>query len=221
MYSLGSIGRTRLYVDVGFLILIAFFVAMNYDPQRGIQYALLWAPVVFVSVLLHELAHALLIAVFGYGASHVILGGMGGVTINKRRAKPWHEVLISIAGPLTSFAIAWVAATAAERLPQVGHDPMLAALIPYLYYANIFWGKFNLVPVRPLDGGHAVHNFLRIFLDERRAFAGAVWIGMIGGTAAAAYAAYTGAIFIAMFLGWMVFENFRQWQAFRGGGPVE
>lgn len=221
MFSLGSIGRTRLYVDVGFLILIAFFVAMNYDANRGIQYALLWAPVVFISVLLHELAHAALIALFGYGASNIVLGGMGGVTINKRAARPWHEVLISLAGPLTSFAIAWLAAVVAQRVPQAGRDPMVATLLPYLYYANIFWGKFNLVPVRPLDGGHAVHNFLRMFLSERRAFAGAVWIAIIGGTAAAVYAAFNQQIFIAMFLGWMVFENYRQWQTFRGGGPVE
>ena len=58
MLHLGSISRTSIDIDFSFFILIVFFVVMSYDPNVGIEYALLWAPVLFISVLVHELAHA-------------------------------------------------------------------------------------------------------------------------------------------------------------------
>ena len=109
MIHLGSIRKTSIDVDYSFLILAAFFVFSFYDQKRGIQYALLWVPVLFLSVLLHELAHAGMIGLFGYGASQVMLAGLGGVTLNKRVAKPWHDMVISAAGPAASFVIAvWI-----------------------------------------------------------------------------------------------------------------
>src|SRR5437762_3389468 len=107
MVHLGSISGTSLDVDFSFLILIVFFVASFYDPQLGVRYALLWAPFLFLSVSLHELSHAGAIGLFGYGPSQIVLGGMGGVTMNARKAAPWHDMIISAAGPLASFAIFW------------------------------------------------------------------------------------------------------------------
>jgi Zn-dependent protease len=218
MLSLGSIRGTTLHVDFSFLILIVFFVAANYSPTMGIQYALLWVPVVFFSVLLHELAHAAMIGIFGYGPSHVVLGGMGGVTVNDRRARPWHDMVISLSGPISSFGLA-VLMWYLGHLAAVQHDPMFRELVPRMLWANVFWCIFNLIPISPLDGGHAVRNFFRTFLSEPRAFEIAVWIGMIGGVLAAVVAALLlHQIFIAAFLGWYVFVNFQQWQEFKRKG---
>lgn len=218
MLHLGSIRGTSIDVDLSFIILIVFFVATNYDASAGIQYALLWAPVILVSVLVHELAHAAMIGAFGYGASAIVLGGMGGVTVNRRVARPWHDMVISLAGPISSFILAALFWWLRMVVPFFQRDPMFLPLTAYLVLANVFWGIFNLVPISPLDGGHAVRNFLRMFLDERRAFAIAVWIGMIAGTAVALWEARQGSYFIAVFLGWMVFMNFQSWQYFREHG---
>src|SRR5450755_358043 len=78
MIHLGSIRGTTLGVDFSFLILVGLWVASYYDPAAGIQHALLWIPVLFLSVLIHELAHALMIGAFGYGPSEIVLGGIGG-----------------------------------------------------------------------------------------------------------------------------------------------
>src|SRR5512147_2469429 len=129
MLHLGSIGGTSIDVDFTFLLLIFLFGASTYDPQRGIAYSLIWAPVLFISVLLHELAHAGTIAAFGYGSSHVVLGGMGGVTINERHAKPWQDMLISAAGPFASFVLAGVCLMIANRVAYVHQDPMLIVLV--------------------------------------------------------------------------------------------
>src|SRR5260370_30830648 len=107
---LGTILGTTIDAEITFLILMAFFVITAYNPSRGWHYALLWIPVVVISVVLHELAHAAMIGLFGFGPSRIILGGMGGVTINDRQqTKPWQQVVISVAGPLTSFGLWYIA----------------------------------------------------------------------------------------------------------------
>jgi len=103
---LGSILGTTITLDFSFLLVVAFFVVT--DVQRaGMRYALLWIPVLFLSVLLHELAHAGTIGAFGFGPSQIVLEGIGGVTINQRKARPWQDLIISAAGPVSSFLLAW------------------------------------------------------------------------------------------------------------------
>jgi Zn-dependent protease len=218
MLHLGSIFGTTIRVDVTFLILVALFVASSYDPNRGIHYALLWLPVLFISVLIHELAHAAMIAIFGHGSSDIVLGGMGGVTINKRRAAPWQDMLVSIAGPLANFALMWLTALIFVNVPYTRQDPMLLALLPILVFANKWWGILNLLPVSPLDGGHAVRNFLRTFLDDKVAFVIAVWVGIVVGVAVAILSVRAGEFFLAVLLAWFVYMNFQHWQYYREHG---
>jgi Zn-dependent protease len=211
---LGSIGKTSIDVDFSFLILAAFFVFSFYDKTLGIQYALLWVPVLFLSVLLHELAHAAMIGAFGYGASQIMLAGLGGVTLNKRVAKPWHDMVISAAGPAASFVIAFGAAA----LRRVVHDPMLVAFLPLLATANVAWGVFNLIPVSPLDGGGIVRNFFRIFLRERTAFIAAIWISFIVGLAVIALGVWVKLYMMSFLVAWYLWMNWQQWQYFRTHG---
>lgn len=217
MLHLGSVGRTTISLDFSFFILILLFVALSYDPQQGIQYALLWIPILFVSVLVHELAHAAAIALFGFGSSTIILGGMGGVTINQRKARPWQDMIISVAGPASSFALMYLAG-AAYLTPLAQSDRFLFELLPRLAWANRVWGLFNLIPVPPLDGGHAVRDFFRMFLSERNAFMIATWIAIVGGGAIAVMLFVGKNFFIALYIAWFVYLAWQQWQYFRQHG---
>ena len=218
MLHLGTIKGTTITVDVSFFILIIFFAIVNYNPARGIEYALIWIPVVFVSVLIHELAHAAMIGALGYGSSQIVLNGMGGVTYNQRRAKPWQDMLISLAGPLSSFGLMFLSLWVIQSVPAVRRDLMLQALLPRMYYANFFWGFFNLIPVAPLDGGHAVREFLNIFLPDRKAFVIYVWIAMIVGGLISVFFFLTRNFFVALYIAWFVYIAFQQWQHFRRYG---
>jgi Zn-dependent protease len=222
MLHLGSIRGTSIDVDFSFFILILLFVVLNYNAQLGIQYALIWIPVLFISVLIHELAHAAAIGMFGFGASQIILGGMGGVTINARQAKPWQDMLISVAGPASSFGIWFLMRVIATGLPQYKNDPMLAVLVPVLAWANLAWGLFNLIPTPPLDGGHATRDFFRMFLSERTAFIVATWIAIIiGGAIAVYFFAARRQFFIAFYIAWFVFMAFQRWQDFQKYGTPQ
>jgi Zn-dependent protease len=218
MFSLGSVGRTSIHVDFNFIFLVLLFVVLNYNEAMGIHYALLWIPIVFVSVLVHELAHAAAIALLGFGASQIVLTGMGGVTINSRRAKPWQDLIISISGPAASFALFFLCAWMMSGLEIARTDRMLAALLPRMAWANRAWGFFNLIPVPPLDGGHAVREFFRIFLSERNAFIVSIWIAIVGGAVIAVLFILGKSFFVALYIGWFVYMAFGQWQHFRRNG---
>ena len=218
MLRLGSIGRTSNDLEFNFLFLVLLFVFMNYNAAQGIQYALLWIPIVFVSVLVHELAHAGAIAMLGFGASQIVLTGMGGVTMNKRRARPWQDLIISVAGPAASFALYFLCVWLLNNVRATHTDKMLAALIPLMAWANIAWGIFNLIPVPPLDGGHATRDFFRMFLTERNAFIIAIWIAIVVGAGVAVFALVARSFFVAVYIGWFVYMAFGQWQYFKRHG---
>ena len=218
MLHLGSIGGTSIDVDFTFFILIFLFAARSYESDHNIAAALIWAPVIFISILVHEFAHAASIAMFGFGSSHIVLGGMGGVTINERRSRPWQELLISAAGPLSSFALAWICLLIFYRVQYAQRDPALLAFLPLMYGVGILWGEFNLLPIPPLDGGHVLRNLLRMFLREKLAFIIAVWVAMIAGGGLVIFALARRDFFFALIIGWFTFNNFQQWEEYRQRG---
>lgn len=205
---IGNLGGTTIDVDFSFLILCALFVMRDFDARQP-ELAILWIPVILVSLLAHELAHAGTIGMLGLGASHVILNGMGGVTINQRVAKPWQDLLISLAGPLASVGVSGVVYLSGQTNP----------FLSMLFRINILWGLFNLLPVAPLDGGHAFRNSLRLFLNDRPAIQIAAGVGMIAGAFFIVWAVYRGEIYIAALMGFFIYLNFRHWQAARDRPP--
>jgi Zn-dependent protease len=220
MLHLGSIGKTSIDVDFSFFILVGLFVILNYDAQRGIEYALIWIPILFLSVLFHEFAHAAAIALFGFGASHIVLGGMGGHTANEnmRNARPWQDVVISVAGPVSNFLLA-VACTYLYRNTAIGGtDKMLIVLLPTMAAASIWWGLLNLIPVPPLDGGHATRSFFKMFLTDRTSFVLSTWIALVIGGVIAIWGFTQGQFFLAFFLVMMLYAVWQRWQYFREHG---
>lgn len=218
MLHLGSIRGTSMGVDFNFFILVIFFVAINYNPDLGFHFALLWVPIIFVSVLIHEIAHAAAFGALGFGPSRIVLTGMGGVTFNDSRdVRPWQDVVISIAGPASSFVLMFAAAY--FRGTELGQtDRMLAELLPRMVLANFFWGMFNLIPLHPLDGGHATRSFFRMFLDERRSFTIATWIGLIAGAGVIAWAISNRMFFLGIYVAFFMYMAWQRWAQFRQSG---
>jgi len=211
---LGTILGTTIAVDFSFIILIAFFVFFNADAM-GMPEALLWAPVILISILFHELAHAAAIGIFGYGGSEIVLGGFGGATMNRRNAKHWQDMLISAAGPAASFLLAFAVSALFVTVPYLRRDRFFVNFIPLLSYANVLWGKFNLLPLIPLDGSGILRNFLAMFTRDRNAFFVTIWASFITGAAVIAWALLRRDFFLALFILWFLRITWEQWQFFR------
>jgi Zn-dependent protease/predicted transcriptional regulator len=121
-------------------------------------YGLAAALLLFASVLLHELSHAVVARRADIPVSGITLHVFGGVAqLEREPASPGAEFRMAAVGPLTSFAIAaacW-AAVRTWTLPA-GWD----ALVMYLGRINLLVAAFNLVPGFPLDGGRLLRAAL-------------------------------------------------------------
>lgn len=142
---------------------------------------LLWMGVLFFSILVHELGHAWA-AIRSGARSNILLYAFGGLAFYS--PSPRHRlerILISFAGPLAGFLLAFIACLLlavsghparfewdGSWFPNIQIDPRLPLALQFfldrLLFINIGWGIFNLFPIWPLDGGHIARE---LFLAQR------------------------------------------------------
>ncbi len=127
-------------------------------PDWKLVYGLcvaLWMSIVTVSILVHELGHAVVSLVFGYRPT-IHLVGLGGLTHpNANETIPWHrDVLLTLAGPMSGLGLGLLSGAAGLALKKAGvaPGPVTYALFG-LFAANLVWAVLNLLPVTSLDGG--------------------------------------------------------------------
>lgn len=154
------------------------------DPVRFLTELILKLPALLVAVTVHELAHALVADRLGdptarrlgritlnplphidpLGALAFVLAGFGWakpVPVNARNLRhPIRDMAwVAAAGPLSNFAVAFVALVAVRLLGRGGGVVPLAGetlvhVLFFVYLFNLALGIFNLIPLPPLDGGH-------------------------------------------------------------------
>ncbi|GEN09206.1 Zn-dependent protease (includes SpoIVFB) [Myxococcus fulvus] len=157
MKPLFHVARTPVHLQPLFF-LTALATGWDFAAEPG--RLAMWLPVVFVSVLLHELAHAWALRRFGSPAS-ITLHELGGTTRGSDRLTHRQSAWVSLAGPAASLLVGGLAWWA-SGLASPGEQPGLGgALLQQLLWANAGWGLFNLLPVRPLDGGDFVASLVR------------------------------------------------------------
>jgi len=150
-------------IGLGFWLMSFVFGFRSDRPfAAGVRAALAWTAIVFVSILLHELGHALAARKFGSKAS-ITLHAFGGLTKHHVLSRGASAV-VSLAGPLTGFAFGAIVWWVSRKFTLVGQQKWL---VDQLLWVNIGWGVINLLPVIPLDGGHV----LAAALGPRRLFA--------------------------------------------------
>lgn len=118
---------------------------------------LAFAVVLYLSVLLHEAAHALMARHYGHPVSSITLHFLGGATAMEGEARrPREEFWIALVGPLASIAVG----LAALALWFVTPDGLLQMAVGGLWGANLLVGVLNLVPGLPLDGGRVLKSIV-------------------------------------------------------------
>jgi len=121
---------------------------------------LLLALMIFGSVVLHELGHALMARVFGIRTRDITLYPFGGIAALQGEARsPTQELLIAIAGPAVNLVLALLA------VPLVIAGSTLAMVF---LGVNAVMAAFNLLPAYPMDGGRV----LRAWLATRHGYFG-------------------------------------------------
>jgi Zn-dependent protease/CBS domain-containing protein len=234
-FKLGRIAGIEIGIHYTWLIvfgLIAWSLAMGLFPavvpgSSNVTYwlwAVLASLLLFVSVLLHELAHSLVANSRGLKVSSITLFIFGGVS-NLQGEPPdaKTEFYMAIAGPLTSLvlaAILWgicfsMGVRGSPLAILTGNYPLLnslgAALIYYLSSLNLILALFNLIPAFPLDGGRVLRSIIwEANKDLTKSTNIAAMVGRYFGWAMIAYGVFTlvqgdilGGLWIA-FIGWFL-----------------
>ena len=108
-----------------------------------------------VSLLLHELGHALVARREGIEIDGITLWLFGGVTRFKGTfGSPGAEFRVAVAGPLVSFALGGLSVGVALLVREPVSVQGVAA---WLGYSNLLLFVFNMLPAAPLDGGRVLH----------------------------------------------------------------
>src|ERR1035437_2602658 len=147
------------------LALISYTLADGWFPAQysGWSTAAYWAVgiaaalLLFVTVLVHELAHAAVAIHRGLPVPKITLFIFGGVSQMARQPRsPGEEFQISAAGPGASIFIAIVTGGAALALNS--SNEKLDGILWYLATVNLLLGVFNIIPGFPLDGGRVLRS---------------------------------------------------------------
>lgn len=204
---------------------------------------LIWIGSLFVSILVHELGHALAMRYYGQ-RSRIVLYMLGGLAIpesspyslgyGREANSSLSRIAISAAGPAAGFmlallVIALVYLAGGEVVPRrdfpvfwsvhLGENSniQLEFMVRALLWINILWGLVNLLPVFPLDGGQ-ISRELCILYDAYTGVLRSVWLSLIVAILMVVAAISLREWYVGLLFGSLAFSSYMMLQQFQGGG---
>lgn len=203
------------------------------DSKDAFLAVALFVIAAFISVLVHELGHALTGRRLGGGYATIMLTSFGGLAMNHggRFTRPQRFWMIA-AGPGFGFLFLLailavlslifdsrdVIALAARELFNIRmgfrtselveflrEKPFIYLFLGHLIWINFWWGVINLLPVLPLDGGQITELYVR---PQRRVYL----IGMIAAAAMALYSFQNLGLYAAVLFGYFAWKNYQGMQ---------
>ncbi len=175
----------RIHLTFLALLIFVWFTQSVTMGTSGAARGLALVGIIFGSVVLHELGHALVAQRSGVAVRSIILLPIGGVTLmddTGQRNDPARDMRIAIAGPVVNLLIAVVSGFCILLFyPQArlwSHPFVFAGNLPRaLFWGNVFLGAFNLLPAYPMDGGRVLRAFFAERMEYVRATRLAVTVG--------------------------------------------
>ncbi|MFO0825363.1 MAG: site-2 protease family protein [Gemmataceae bacterium] len=123
--------------------------------DAGLQYLAIWIAVVLISILVHEMGHAIAFRMFG-SDSYIVLWMFGGLAVPRSGVRVrWQRIVVALAGPAAGFLLCGILYGTHQLTDWGGRANGRPVMVFYLMLivVNLYWGIFNLLPVFPLDGG--------------------------------------------------------------------
>ncbi len=224
-----------------------WLIAILFGSSSGnVPQLLIWVLVVFVSIVAHEMGHALAMRFYGQ-PSRIVLHFGGGLTIPESglwgsswanvAPSPNQQIIISLAGPGAGFLLAALVIAGVSISGGSITITWLFGLIPFptlalmpiggriagvfvtmLLWVNFFWGLINLTPVYPLDGGNVARNIL-VQYDPWDGVRKSLWISVIAGALVAALGLFfLGSLYMALLFGLLAFQSYQSLRGRFGSG---
>ena len=208
---------------------MVFFLGggMRLSGSESVWQISTFAVISLISILVHELGHALVGRKLGGGRPHIVLWGMGGLAYNhggrfNRNGRMW----MILAGPGAGILLGICTVVILAALTNVqsafgfagriliGHGEITPEIVEFFgdqwlrefiftqfIYINFLWSAVNLLPVHPLDGG----QFADLFIKNRNH---THWLGTICGAIVAVIFLKMGSAYPAVLFGLLAYKNY-------------
>lgn len=218
-WRLGRIAGVDLLIKPSLLVMGAVLIVL-FEPRfddnvggNGYLLAAAFVVALYVSVLIHELAHLVVARRFRMRVQSITLHLLGGETVIEGESRtPWQELATAIAGPVASVVIGVAALTTSDLMPG-GRTSDIVWSIGYL---NVIVAIFNMLPGLPLDGGRVFRAMIwQLSGHEETGVRVAAWIGRAAALGVVLFTltrARTGGQFgvdlaIALIVGWFLWQG--------------
>jgi Zn-dependent protease len=230
--QLGRIFGIRIGVDISwfFVLFLIIWSLSRYfqdlfpgDDTKAFTLAVVSALLFFLSILLHELGHAVVAIRNGIPILGIDLWMFGGVAkLGRDTDSAGVEFRVAVAGPIVTLVIGAICFGAATLLSssdtvldgsrfEVAQLSGTVAVLSYLTTVNAFVLVFNLIPGFPLDGGRIARAIAwKLTGDRNRATRFAARLGRLAGWGMVGF----GGLILVGAIGWDVFSGI--WLIFIG-----
>ena len=220
--SFRLLGFPIIIHPMAWLILGFILLSQAWGGPGALMDGALWAAVLFGSVLVHELGHALVARRLGLGPCAIQLHGFGGLTQFGRPPTSRQGLAVSAAGPGAGLLLGVLSlalylgvlladglAGAAPGMPQLlGFSQKFLQM---MIFVNLFWSLFNLLPMNPLDGGKILLHSLGILrVDVYRSLRIVAIVSITCAVLASLVGWYLGYWFILIVAFFVLQQNIRQ-----------
>ena len=165
-------------------ITILFFLWPALAGGRfGFWYAIEYAVGIVLSILIHELGHALTAKRYRLTGLSITLHGFGGFASSSGPRTPRQALRIVLAGPGATFVLGFLLLLLGYLGRRTSNaDGELAHQFYLLFFLgelNVLMGFLNLVPILPWDGGQAFQAVLAHRMSEFKAMRAAAHVGLL------------------------------------------
>ncbi|GEM46698.1 site-2 protease family protein [Deinococcus cellulosilyticus] len=174
-WRFGTFKGIPLHWDPLLVVFGLVWMWRHLQASGGSVFTLGWPVFLWVSVLVHELAHAQVALALRQSVTSISVHLLGGqVELEQDPATPHLEFWIAVAGPLSNLLLCLLLWGTWMVYPEVQ-----AGLQP-AFQLNLGLAVFNLLPGLPLDGGHVLRAALWTYTrDETRATRVAAQAGQV------------------------------------------
>lgn len=162
----------------------------------------------FISILIHELGHALMIKKYKL-PTEIVLSSFGGYATHPAGILTRKQsFLVTLAGPGIQAAFGFAILFTMQHLDLP--NTMIRMFFGYLIVVSIVWAVFNCLPVLPLDGG----RMLEAAMGPRR-MKTTLMISMLVAVAACVAGFSYGQPFVGIFMAMFAFQNYQALERFK------
>ena len=191
-----------------FWITLGILGIMSYQPDsiQGIMFVCLFVLAGLISILVHELGHALMARKFG-ARTEIVLQAFGGyAAYTGAGMSRMRTFLITAAGPLIQILLGFAVLALVKAAPQQNLNAHV--FLSTLIQISFIWAILNLLPVLPLDGG----QMLNAILGPARIRTTLTVTIVVAVFAAGALLLWTGSILFPIFMGMFAWQAYQSLQ---------